>query len=85
MNCTVYAAQLLSEFCINYIRFEDFPEQTLRFFFTLTDIFRHSDEIIEHWENGVRDSVETFGDETWMALEQVGPRDFKRVMYFQNW
>merc|ERR1719381_106019 len=32
---------------------------------------RRSDEIIEHWENGVRDEIETFGDEQWMALEQV--------------
>jgi len=35
------------------------------------DNSRRSEEIIEHWESGVRDSVDSFGDETWMTLEQV--------------
>ncbi|XP_023323344.1 ER membrane protein complex subunit 2 [Eurytemora carolleeae] len=32
---------------------------------------RRSDEIIEHWENGVRDNIDSIGDEQWMVLEQV--------------
>jgi len=32
---------------------------------------RHSDEIITYWEEGLEQSVDQFGDEQWMVLEQV--------------
>ena len=35
------------------------------------DNSRHSDEIIQYWEEGLELGVETFGDEKWMVVEQV--------------
>ena len=32
---------------------------------------RHSDEIVSFWDEGLEVSVEQFGDEKWMVLEQV--------------
>jgi len=35
------------------------------------DNTRKSDEIIEHWEDTIRDELEDLGEEKWMILEQV--------------
>jgi len=35
------------------------------------DNSRHSDDIITFWEDGLEVTVEAFGDEKWMVLEQV--------------
>jgi hypothetical protein len=33
--------------------------------------FRHSDEIVQLWEEGMKEEIESIGEEKWMVLEQV--------------
>ena len=32
---------------------------------------RHSDEIVQLWEEGMKEEIESIGEEKWMVLEQV--------------
>lgn len=47
---------------------EDYKEQLREW---REDNSRHSDEIVSYWEDGLELSLDGFGDEKWMVLEQV--------------
>jgi len=53
---------------MNDMSCEEFREQLREW---REDGSRHSDEVVQFWEEGLDTSVEQFGDEKWMVLEQV--------------
>lgn len=53
---------------MNDMSCEEFKEQLREW---REDGSRHSDEVVQFWEEGLDAFVEQFGDEKWMVLEQV--------------